>query len=99
MTVDDHDSLAGLTAESSSVASLPGLRRGSVSSQDSQGPDQERHQRSQRPELPMRGERPPPAPHRPPDYQTAVRARVARTQSRDSARYSDTENETQVSAV
>lgn len=93
----DHDPLAGLTAESSSVASLPGLRRGSVSSQEG---EQERPGGQQRrPELPVRGERPPPAPHRPPDYQTAVRARVARTQSRDSARYSDTENETQVSAV
>ena len=83
------------------MASLPGLRRGSVSSQDSQGAEggQERGQRA-RPELPVRGERPPPAPHRPPDYTTAVRARVARTQSRDStSRYSDAENETQVSAV
>ena len=99
----DHDPLAGLTAESSSVASLPGLRRGSVSSQDSQGGqpgEQEQRGQHRRPELPVRGERPPPAPHRPPDYQTAVRARVARTQSRDSSgRYSDTENETQVSAV
>merc|ERR1719232_951022 len=90
-------SVTGLTAESSSVASLPGLRRGSVSSQDSQGgPGEQERGQQRRPELPMRGERPPPAPHRPPDYQTAVRARVARTQSRD---YSDTENETQVSAV
>ena len=93
------DSFAGLTAESSSVASLPGLRRGSVSSQDSQGQDTQERQQRTRPELPARGERPPPAPNRPPDYQTAVRARVARTQSRDSSRFSDTENETQVSAV
>ena len=75
------------------MASLPGLRRGSVSSQESQDPP--RHGR-QPPELPPRAAA---APHRPPDYQTAVRARAARTQSRDTdpARYSD--DETQVSAV
>ena len=82
----------GLTAESSSVASLPGLRRGSVSSQDSQ--EDRRSQGRAALELPPRGCPPPP---RPPDYQTAVRQRVARTQSRDSQRYSD--DETQVSAV
>jgi len=93
----------GLTAESSSVASLPGLRRGSVSSQDSQ---EDRRLRSQERQEDRRGKRsglelPPraggPPPPRPPDYQTAVRHRVARTQSRDNARYSD--DETQVSAV
>ena len=84
----------GLTAESSSVASLPGLRRGSVSSQDSQ--EDRRSQGRGAPELIPRGGGCPPPP-RPPDYQTAVRQRVARTQSRDSQRYSD--DETQVSAV
>merc|ERR1719370_186502 len=54
----------GLTAESSSVASLPGLRRGSVSSQDSQ-----EDRRGRRLELPPRGGGCPPP--RPPDYQTA----------------------------
>ena len=83
----------GLTAESSSVASLPGLRRGSVSSQDSQ--EDRRSQGRAALELPPRGSCQPPP--RPPDYQTAVRQRVARTQSRDSQRYSD--DETQVSAV
>jgi len=83
----------GLTAESSSVASLPGLRRGSVSSQDSQ--EDRRSQGRAALELPPRGGCQPPP--RPPDYQTAVRQRVARTQSRDSQRYSD--DETQVSAV
>ena len=84
---------SGLTAESSSVAgSLPGLRRGSVSSQDSQ-----EDRRGRRLELPPRGSGCPPPP-RPPDYQTAVRQRVARTQSRDTGgHYSD--DETQVSAV
>jgi len=83
----------GLTAESSSVASLPGLRRGSVSSQDSQ--EDRKSQGRGALELPPRGGCPPPP--RPPDYQTAVRQRVARTQSRDSQRFSD--DETQVSAV
>ena len=82
--------VSGLTAESSSVASS--YRRGSVSSQDSQ-----EDRRGRRLELPPRGGGCPPPP-RPPDYQTAVRQRVARTQSRDTGgRYSD--DETQVSAV
>merc|ERR1719154_1058004 len=85
----------GLTAESSSVASLPGLRRGSVSSQESQ--EDRRSQGRGALELPPRGGGGCPPPPRPPDYQTAVRQRVARTQSRDSQRYSD--DETQVSAV
>jgi len=85
----------GLTAESSSVASLPGLRRGSVSSQESQ--EDRRSQGRGALELPPRGAGGCPPPPRPPDYQTAVRQRVARTQSRDSQRYSD--DETQVSAV
>ena len=82
----------GLTAERSSVASLPGLRRGTVSSQESR--EDRRSQGRGILELPPRGGCPPPPR---PDYQTAVRQRVARTQSRDSQRYSD--DETQVSAV
>merc|ERR1719445_1332975 len=45
----------GLTAESSSVASLPGLRRGSVSSQDSQ---EDRRLRSHERQEDRRGQRP-----------------------------------------
>lgn len=98
--------LPGLTAESSSVASLPGLRRGSVSSQESQ---EDKRQKKTGLELPPRAGQV--APPRPPDYQTTVHrhshtpdtehsrhhrhGRVARTQSRD--QYSD--DETQVSAV
>ena len=81
--------VSGLTAESSSVASS--YRRGSVSSQDSQ-----EDRRGRRLELPPRAGGCPPPP-RPPDYQTAVRQRVARTQSREAGGYSD--DETQVSAV
>ena len=65
-----------------------------MSSQESQ--EDKRHKTKSGLELPPRAGGP--APPRPPDYHTAVRGRVARTQSRDSERhYSD--DETQVSAV
>ena len=85
--------LPGLTAESSSVAGsvASSYRRGSVSSQESQ-----EDRKGRRLELPPRGGGCPPPP-RPPDYQTAVRQRVSRTQSREAGGYSD--DETQVSAV
>jgi len=93
-----------LTAESCSVASLPGYRRGSISSQDSHtdtgttisGQTGVSGTESGRIELPPRAGGAACVPPRPPEYQ-AVRARVSRTQSRDSHR--STEDETQVSAV